>query len=117
MTGSRDHQIRCYVQKPSTTASEDTAGQIDLSVDANWETTAERYFKVMPSGGREYYRALIVDATTTHVLETPYDDKTKLIDPTFRLKIKGTTRTLHVSSAINVDERNRIVRIACEEVA
>lgn len=104
------------LQKVAAAAVPDAAGHIDLSQAANWDNVTDRYFSVLPQSGREFYRAQKTESNVTHVLETHYDDQTKLIDPSYRLNVTGTSRYLNVVSAMNVDETNRTIRVSCIEV-
>lgn len=117
MPNSRGMRKKFTLQKPSATATPDAAGHVDLSQAGNWEDVTDRFFSVLPQSGREFYRASQTESNITHLLETHYDDQTKLIDPTYRLRITGTSRYLNVVSAMNVDEMNRVIRVSCIEVA
>jgi SPP1 family predicted phage head-tail adaptor len=112
---SRKMTVKMILQKQLTTATPDAAGHIDLSQSGKWEDVTERFFYVMPQSGCEFYRAQKTESNITHLLETHYDDQTKLINPVYRLRITGTDRYLNIVSSMNVDEMNRKIRISCIE--
>lgn len=95
------------------TGTADESGHIDESDDANWSTHCERWASFRSAGSREYFKAKQVHADLTHLLRCRFDDTTKSITPKMRIKFNG--RILQIKSAVNVDESNVVIEIACVE--
>lgn len=67
---------------------------------------AEVWGSIRPLSGGELERAAKIVASTTHAVELRYTTSF-VLSPEHRIRIKGTTRVLHIGRILNVDERNR----------
>lgn len=84
------------------------------------EVVTQRWAKILPIGGREYYQAEQIESTVSHRVLMEYFDGADssqwlalpdVNDP------ENPKRTFHAKSVINVGERNRQLEWMCEEVA
>ena len=81
---------------------------------ANWTTYAQRWSEVDPLGGSEGFRAEQFEAEVDHVFTMRWDTTTKAITPNMR--ISYDSRLFDIQAVINVDERDRWIRLLAKEV-
>ena len=103
----RDYRHKVQVQALSGTTSAGSRGQVQKTF-STVETTqaAIRHLK-----GQELLWARELYAKATHEVELDY---TANVTPTARLKFGS--RFLNIGSVDNLEERNRTIRLLCDEV-
>lgn len=110
MRGSGKFNVKLDLQKVSTSATTDIAGQIDLTQDSNWSTFAKRSACIKPAKGSEFWNVDQVDANGMYEISFQYDSLTRTLGP--RNRLKTGTRKFNIESVLNVDERNRVITVA-----
>ena len=113
MRRSGPYNVKLDLQRISTAATTDAAGEIDVTVDASWTTFATRSACIRPAKGSEFWNADQVDANGVYEISLQYDSLTKTLTPPMRLKTG--TRKFNIESVLNVDERNRVITVGCME--
>lgn len=83
----------------------------DGGVTESWSTTHLAYADIQPIRGREFFNAEAVNSDVTHKVTIRYRAG---ITPKMRLLFG--TRELHITSVINVNERNDCLELMCKEV-
>lgn len=105
------YRHRVTVQKPKTT--QDGAGHVNLTEDANWTNAGTWQVRFITRGGRESRVFDQVQAETTHIVEGHSTPFTRTIIPKWRLKFG--TRVLNITAAYDVNEERGKVRCECTE--
>lgn len=113
MKRSGPYNTKVLLQRISTSATTDAAGELDLTVDASWATFATRSAWFKWASGSEFWNVDQVDANGVGEMGLVYDSLTKTLTPRDRVKVGS--RVLHISSVNNVDERNRTVTVNVHE--
>jgi head-tail adaptor len=108
------------LQRPKTAvAHEDTAGHIDLTLDANWIDAGKRWAEVKTLTGREFDQDSQQRATQTHKVSFRYDSLTRTIGATWRLRWTAPgniVRTLYVNApAADLHEAHNEIVCKCGE--
>lgn len=107
--GFRPHMMT--IEKPRT--AKDAAGQIDLTVDANWQFAGKRSVRFITKGGRESRVFDQTQADSDVVLDFNSDSFTRSMLPSWRGKIG--TRRFNFKSVQDVDEaRDKVLVHATE---
>lgn len=109
MKGSGRYNTKIRLQRVSTAATTDIAGEIDLTNDSSWTTFAIRSAYLKPAKGSEFWNVDQVDHNGILECGMQYDSLTKSLTPAMRL-LHGT-RKLNIVSVFNVDEVNREVTL------
>ena len=108
-----DFDRRCQVLRVASTAIVDANGEIDLTRADSWEVWRERWFRILPRQGKEFWRLQQVDAQITHVLQTLCDSESSQITSAMRVRFKG--RIFELTSIINVEEADKLIEILAIE--
>lgn len=113
MQAAGARNVRIEIQELDPDATPDDSGRVDETNNDNWREYFSCWAKVMHRGGREFLEARQVNADLTELLQVLASTKTKAIEPTMRIRMKG--RTLGILSSYNVGEMNETVEIQCKE--
>jgi len=97
------------VQNRVSSASADAHGHVDKTAAASWQTYLTARAEIMTRGGREYYRADILNAETTHVFRIPYSAAAAAILPDMR--VIHDSLTYGITAAYDVDGLHAIIQI------
>lgn len=95
------------VQSPAGTPGAD--GQVDLTDSTNWTTEGSIRANFVSKGGREFVQANQVQADNSTTIETRSTNFTRSILPKWRLLFGS--RVIEITSAYDVDEARKTVRI------
>jgi SPP1 family predicted phage head-tail adaptor len=98
---------RVILQRPVETQG--TTGGMTLT----WVDVATVWAGVEPLLGREYDAARVRNAETTHRIVLRFRDD---IQRNWRLQLQNSTRYYRIDEMLNIDERNREVRIRATEL-
>lgn len=111
---SGERQRRITIERLKTDATQDAAGEVNVTLDANWETYIEhRWARILPRTAREFWHIDQVDADVTHLLKVLWDSQTKTITSAMRAKLGG--RVFQFTSVFNAEEANREMWITAIE--
>lgn len=113
MRRSGPKNISFALQKQSTSATRDIAGQLDMTDDDNWQTFATRRGSMMTPKGSEFWNVDQVDSNGVRKVEFVADSMTRLLTPHMRLRTGS--RNLNIESVENLDGKNREVIVYCVE--
>jgi SPP1 family predicted phage head-tail adaptor len=102
-SGKLRHRITIHDQSES----QDSLGQVVVTPAAAFE----RWAAIEPLSGRELINAQALQADVTHSVTIRH---TPGVGP--RMQIQFGSRTFNIGSVLNVDERNREMRLGCVEV-
>jgi head-tail adaptor len=92
----------------------DAGGHLDLSLDSSWKDRGRFYFvKIHSQSSREVYQARQVRAEVTHVVDVWWTSVTSQITSCHRWK-SGNGK-FEVTSAFDVDDENRVMRMSLIE--
>ena len=103
----RAGQLRHYVALQRATVTRDAHG----GTVHTWATYANVWAAIEPQSGDEPVTAEAPQAVTTHNVRIRYNSSVK---PTDRLA--HGSRVLEINAILNIDERNREMRLLCGEV-
>ena len=104
--GRRDRRIT--VQQLKAAAADDH-GHVDQTLAANWETYTTARAEVMTRGGREFFRADVLNAETSTVFRIPYSATTKAVTPDMRIQLDGIT--YGIVSVQDIDNAHVLIQI------
>lgn len=107
MKGRRFKQ-RIAIQRNDGTKS--TKGDIT----AGWVGIATRWATPLPTNGREVYQIQQQIAQVNTVFRVRYDEITKTITPKMRIYYRSAY--YDIKAAINEEEKDKYILIACERV-
>lgn len=113
MRRSGPKNLKFELQRLSTSATTDAAGEIDKTDDDNWTTFATRSGAMTTPKGTEFWNVDQVDSNGVRQIELIYDSKTKLLTPAMRLK-RGSLK-YNIESVENLDGKNREIVVHCLE--
>ncbi|KKL17335.1 hypothetical protein LCGC14_2486610 [marine sediment metagenome] len=104
--------MRAGALKHRVRIQEATEGSADVLNEkaVTWSDLVTVWGAVLPQSGREFYRAMQVNAEVTHLVSIRYRSD---VDETNRLVVGG--RTLDITSVVNVDEADEELLITCVE--
>jgi head-tail adaptor len=95
------------LERPANTV--DLAGHVNLADDQEWISEGNIRVRFVTKGGSE--RAVFgqVEATVSHVMETPSTHRSRQIKPYWRLR--DGSRKFNIVAVYDVDEERKVVRI------
>lgn len=104
-----EHQlkVRVTVQKVKDSPTRDTNNEIDLTLDANWETYATRSAAFKTRGGSERFASDMIQAGQTHRVYVRSDSTTRAITPAMRLSYDS--RVFNILASVDEDEMRQWV--------
>jgi head-tail adaptor len=106
------NQKRFTLQRPAGTA--DATGHVDLSVNANWTNVSTTLWGAFTTkGGSEIQTQNQAQGVVHHTIEFPYSSTADSIIPKWRLKLGS--RLLNITSAVNVNEGDEVIRVEATE--
>ena len=100
------------VQSPNE-ATLDAGGHVDPTSSSNWTTEGTIKANFLSKGGREFIHGEKVGAEVSHVLETPSNNFSRGILPSWRLTFDS--RTFQIIAAYDKDEMRQKVIIHVKE--
>lgn len=116
---SGQYRIPITIQRVKSAAATDANGEIDLSLDSNWETYAKLRARVQTRTGREFTNQDQQEAHVTHRPVVPWSPTAEAIQPEMRLRMttKSGVKVLNIAAVYNVDQMSDEVELQCVEVA
>lgn len=102
-----DHKVK--IQKPSTTATADAHGHVDLTSDANWQNVISPFCSVISKGGREFWKVQQVNADVSYVWTSQWSRTLEACTTDHRLICDGVA--YEILAVINVDLANQEIQI------
>lgn len=97
---------RVIIEKRTTPETQGDLGEPTTT----WVTHLAVYAQINPLQGREFYDAQRINPELTHNILIRYREG---ITPDMRISFG--TRTFEIISIVNVEERNRELRLVCKE--
>jgi len=96
------------VYRIKSTATIESDGKIDESLESNWELVSSRHFQILPSSSKSFLVGDQLNAQISHQLTTRYDKQSKAFTEKHKFIYQG--RVFHFSGpGLNVEERNRFI--------
>ena len=99
-------RLRYKVALQSATNTSDGAG----GVTESWDTIANIYADITPTGGDESFRQGKVQEKVTHKIFIRYRSDIKT-----SYRISYDSRIFNIKNILNIDERNRFLELTCTE--
>lgn len=101
MTCLSEYDKRVTIQKAVGTA--DAHGHVDITTNANWQTYATAYCKVITKGGREFWKVQQVNADSDQAWTTQWSKTIQNVTPDMRLIFEGNTYEILTAIDVNMD--------------
>lgn len=102
--GRRMRNRRVQIQQVKASATKTDHGDIDLTVDANWQTVETQYAQVTPKSSREQVVGEQIVVSTSTEFNFRYNTITANMSGEYRLKYNGDV--YQIANAINKNEAN-----------
>lgn len=99
-------RMRYRIKLESATNTVDTGG----GMTQVWATLANIYANIKPISGTETFRQGKVSSDTTHELTIRYRS-----DISTKYRICYGSRIFSIQSILNIDERDRFMKLSCKE--
>lgn len=108
-----DLNCRVTVQQLKAAATVDGHGEINRSLDANWETYATRWSAFKSRGGSERFASDMIQAGQTHRVYLRYDSVAAAI--TTEMRATYDSRTFGILAVVDVDEQHQWIQLDVAE--
>lgn len=104
---------RVVVQKVKASPTLDTNNEVNLTLDANWETYATRWAAFKSRGGSERFASDMIQAGQTHRISLRSDAATRAITPGMR--VSYDSRVFNILAVVDEDELRKWVQLDVAE--
>ncbi len=114
MNNCRQYTKKITIENPSTTATADAHGFIDMTAPANWSEYCDAYARVITKGGKSFWKIDTNHEEVAAVFYCQYSATLLGADATMRLTCEGVT--YEIVSVVDVDLARREIEIQTKEV-